>query len=91
MEAKFALDPLVGAPTILDWATRVRAELIQAAYDELGLDDEEFAEAIADPASEINSAGWWLDNRETDITALPDLFTEALTEATPSGGSENPF
>lgn len=92
VEAQFALDPLEGAPKLVEWATRVRATLIQAAYDELDLDDDTFAETIADPASEINSAGWWVDHRETDIQDLPHLLTAALTDdETPVAGNENPY
>lgn len=93
VEKRFGMDPLQGPPAILGWGTRVRAQLIEAAYNELGLDEADFATQIAEPASEVSAAGWWLDNREIELDQLPTALTEALADpdAAPADANENPF
>lgn len=90
LEARFGLDPLAGHPKILPLGTHIRAVLVAAAWDELGLDDTEFADLVAAPASQIDSAGWWLDNRDVAIADLPQVMADAVTEAV-GVGSENPY
>lgn len=89
LEERFGLTPLDGHPKIVPIGTHIRAVLVAAAWDELGLDETEFADRIAEPAARIDSAGWWLDNREVAIADLADVMADALAEALT--GTENPF
>ena len=93
-EYRFHLDPLTGPEKIRGWATEARAKVVQDAWEALGdeLGEDTFAAAIAEPASRVNGAGWWIDNREISAADLACALSEALGEASPvSAGNENPF
>ncbi len=86
-EQRFALTPLTGPDKIQPWATRIRADLITAAWDALDLDEDEFTALVAEPAAEVDTAGWWLENKDTTPEELP----AALTEPGADTGTQNPF
>lgn len=91
-EQRFQLEPLTSGTTkMIDWATRVRTELVAAAFEELDLDENDFAEQIAEPASRVDSARWWIDNREIPAAELGTALAAALHDPDLETGNENPF
>ena len=88
-EERAGYEALRGSPRQVDWATKVRVQLIQAAFEALGLEETEFNTAVGDPAGRIDSASWWIENRETPPEDLPTAIAEAL--GTSASGNENPF
>lgn len=88
-EERAGYEALRGSPKQVAWATKVRVQLIQAAFEALGLEETEFNHVVGDPAGRIDSASWWIDNREVPPEELPAAIAAALgTEATTS---DNPF
>lgn len=86
------LPPLHGSEKQLDWALRVRFELIQTAYEDLvqseALTEDEFDAQVLVPARRVSTARWWLDVKDNStedlIRDLADVGEEHL-------GTENPF
>src|SRR4051812_18782314 len=78
-EARFGLLPLPGSDQISDWATTIRAQLIDTAYHHLALDDDTFADQIAEPADRIQVAGWWLYHRAMPVDQLAAALRHAHT------------
>ena len=89
-ESRMGLDPLRGSAKQVDWATRVRVDLLEAAFDELDLDEAAFNSQIAGPASQVDAARWWIDNRELAPAELPSALAGALGDDA-SAGTEIPF
>ena len=89
LEERFRLDPMQGPDSIRPWGARIRAVMVAAAWDELGLDEADFAAQVAEVAAAIDSAGWWLDHRETQVADLPATLAAAFADV--DAGTENPF
>lgn len=88
-ETRMGLEPLRGSAKQIGWATRVRVDLLEAAFNELDLDEAAFNTQVAGPASQVDAARWWIDNRELAPAALPGALATAL--GTGAVGTENPF
>lgn len=89
-----SLAVLRGSEKQVTWAIKVRYEMMRDAYATLveggALSEADYDAQVIDRARQIDLAHWWIDNRETDVTDLPELLADAgLTEAASS--SENPF
>ncbi|MBU7598884.1 hypothetical protein JGS22_014985 [Streptomyces sp. P38-E01] len=88
---QFAMPPLEGPDTILDWGERCRHQLMTAAHSDLVLegtcDDTTWAELEA-KARTVTRAGWWLDQRTADGTDLPELLDAASEQ---DRSTENPY
>lgn len=86
--AKLELPALTGSEKqrakIVPWATRIRHQLIKAAYAEFveseKWTEEEFETRILVPAREVEYCGWWLDNRDAEPEDLEELLTTADDE-----------
>lgn len=88
-EEKAGYEPLRGSPKQVAWATKIRIQQIQGAFEALELDEGDFNIQVGDPAGQIDTASWWIDNRETTPEDLPAALAAALgTDATTG---ENPF
>ncbi|MEI5100904.1 hypothetical protein RB200_23180 [Streptomyces sp. PmtG] len=88
---QFDMPALEGPEKALAWGERSRHLLVTAAYTALvteGTWGEEDWAALEDKARMIGRAGWWIDQRDTDGTDLPELL-DAATEA--DRGTENPY
>lgn len=89
-ETRFGMKEFDGPPKMVEWATRIRVDLVNAAWDSLGLDEDDFAQKVGDPAGEVNAPGWWIDNRDLDPADLAEALTEALGQPV-DGTQENPY
>ncbi|MFF5438859.1 hypothetical protein [Streptomyces achromogenes] len=89
--AQFDMPPLEGPESALAWGERSRHQLMTAAHTALVIegtwDDADWAE-LEEKARTITRAGWWIDQRDSDATDLPELL-DAATEQ--DRGTENPF
>ncbi|MEU5083730.1 MULTISPECIES: hypothetical protein [Streptomyces] len=89
--AQFDMPPLEGPERALAWGERTRHQLMTAAHTALVIegtwDDADWAE-LEEKARTITRAGWWIDQRDSDGTDLPELL-DAATEQ--DRGTENPF
>lgn len=88
-EERAGYEALRGSPKQVSWATQVRVQLIQAAFEALGLEEIEFNNQVGDPAGQIDSASWWIEHRDTTPEALPAAIAQAL--GTNAVAVENPF
>ncbi|MFI9423400.1 hypothetical protein ACIG54_07515 [Streptomyces achromogenes] len=89
--AQFDMPPLEGPERALAWGERSRHQLMTTAHAALVIegtwDDADWAE-LEEKARTITRAGWWIDQRDTEGTDLPELL-DAATEQ--DRGTENPF
>jgi len=83
-ETKAGMTPLMGSPKAVGWATRVRHQLLSAAYDVAGPTDDEFEARVLVPARRITSASWWIDQRDADAEDIAELVVDAGDD--PRGG-----
>ncbi|MEU6353062.1 hypothetical protein ABZ896_27665 [Streptomyces sp. NPDC047072] len=89
--AQFDMPPLEGPERALAWAERSRHQLVTAAYGALVTDgswDEADWTVLEDKIRTITRAGWWIDQRDTEGTDLPELLDAATSDDI---GTENPF
>lgn len=88
------LPELGGSEKQVPWAKRIRFEKLRAAYEEAveneGASEDAFETRFIEPARLITSAKWWIDHREEDAAAIPELIAEALSNED-DAVSENPF
>lgn len=89
-EARTAMPTLEGSDKALDWARRVRYQLLAAAYETLGLAEEEFTARIEAPARHVASASWWIDQRDADASEVEELVGDAAS-CDVARTSENPY
>ena len=90
-ETKAGMPPLGGSDKAVEWARKVRHQLVAAAFDDMGSpDDADFTEQVEAPARMVVSASWWIDQREADPSDLAELLGDAA-----AGGAahvnENPY
>lgn len=88
-EERAGYEALRGSPKQVAWATKIRVQLIQSAFEALGLEETEFDATVGDLAGRIDSASWWIEHRETAPESLPAALAEAL--GTDAATNENPF
>ncbi|MCL7493800.1 hypothetical protein M8I34_20720 [Streptomyces sp. MCA2] len=88
---KFDMPPLEGPDKALDWGQRSRHQLMAAAHTALVIesawDEADWAE-LEERARLVTRAGWWIDQRDADVSDLLELL-DAASEA--DRGTENPF
>ncbi len=77
-ERKTGLGPLDGSEKAVNWARRVRHQLITAAWEELGGSEDEFDEEVVVYARQITGAGWWIDQKDSAPADLPELVSDAV-------------
>nr|WP_324607899.1 hypothetical protein [Streptomyces sp. Tu6071] len=68
---------------MVPWATRCRHQLLSDAYTALVMEGDTTEaewETVEEAARSVDYAGWWLDQRKTDPSDLPELL-EAATYA----------
>jgi hypothetical protein len=46
---------------------------------------------VEDPARRINSASWWIDQRDAAPEDVPELVADGALEPAAGSGSENPY
>jgi len=88
-EARSGMPTLDGSDKAVEWSRRVRYQLLAAAYEILGLSDEQFATRIEIPARHVTSASWWIDQRDAEPADLEELLTDAASNDA-ARASENP-
>ena len=89
-ERQTSMPVLDGSEKQVQWARRVRRDLLTAAHDawlDSGKNDDDFAEQVEAPARLILRAHWWIDQRD----ALPEDVPELVSDAAGTEGSENPW
>lgn len=89
-----AMPVLDGSDKSVDWGRRVRHNLMAAGHDyaqEIGVCDEDFAQQVEQPARRINSASWWIDQRDAEGDDLPELVQDGAFQPAAPTGLENPY
>lgn len=89
-EQRTGMPALDGSEKQVQWARRVRRDLLTAAHDawlDGGRTEEEFVKQVETPAKTLLRAHWWIDQREADAADVPELVDDAAE----SEGSENPW
>lgn len=89
-ETRSGMPALEGSDKAVEWARRVRYELLAAAYEALGCSEEDFAERIEAPARRIASASWWIDQRDAEASEVEELVDDAASDDL-ARTSENPY
>ena len=90
-EAKAGMPPLEGSDKAVEWARKVRHQLLAAAFDNMGCpDDADFTEQIEAPARMVVSASWWIDQRDADPSDLAELLADAAVDGA-THVNENPY
>lgn len=88
------LPPLAGTAKQTDWAVRIRHDLLRDAYDQLvaggGMSEADYTTAILEPARLVGRAGWWIDNRHTEVGDLVEILADS-GQAAEAVTNENPF
>ena len=81
---------LDGSDKAVEWARRVRFELLGAAYELFDVEEAYIAE-VEQPARLITSASWWIDQRDAEAGDVSELIVDQVGDPLASTGSENPF
>lgn len=93
-QVRYNLPILQGSDKQQSWATRIRYEKIRDAYLDLvvegELDDEEFDTDFVEPLRLIQSAKWWIEQKDVPFSDLPQIV-EALKLDPSSDINENPY
>ncbi len=90
-ETKADMPPLGGSDRAVEWARKVRHQLVAAAFDDMGSpDDANFTEQVEAPARMVVSASWWIDQRDADPSDLTELLTDAAA-GDAAHVNENPY
>ena len=90
-ETKAGMPPLGGSDKAVEWARKVRHQLVAAAFDDMGSpDDADFTEQVEAPARMVVSASWWIDQRDADPSDLTELLTDTAA-GDAAHVNENPY
>ncbi|WP_298337213.1 hypothetical protein [Ferrimicrobium sp.] len=89
-EVRADMPCLDGSDKAVEWARRVRFELLRAAYELLDA-EEAYITEVEQPARLITSASWWIDQRDADAGDVSELIVDQAGDPLASTGSENPF
>lgn len=89
-ETRAAMPALDGSDKAVEWGRRVRYQLLAAAHDTLDLAEDDFAARVENPARRIDSASWWIDQRDTEPVDLEELVTDTASNETASS-NWNPY
>jgi len=85
------MPPLEGSDKAVEWARKVRHQLVAAAFDDMGCpDNADFTEHIETPARSVMSSSWWIDQRDADPSDLAELLADAAVDG-PAHVNENPY
>lgn len=83
-EQENEMPPLDGSPKQVEFARRVRCQLLSTAYEVLVLNGDmseaDFGAAIEQRSREIGRAGWWLDQRSSEPEDLATLLESGVTD-----------
>lgn len=89
-EERSGLEDLDGSDKQQAWARVIRGDILAGLYDlyvESGEHDEEWFESeILTPARMIATCRWWIDNRDFELPAFPELL---IAGADSEDGNEN--
>lgn len=92
------LNELTGSEKQIDWASRVRYEVLSEILDsDENQDQKDQAEQVLATARTLTRSGWWLDNCTDDDLSVDDLIELILTAQETAEGdqdrieTENPF
>lgn len=92
-QQRFDLPVLTGSDKQVEWALKVRFNLLRDAYEHLveaeGASEESYEETVMAPARLIDRSRWWLDNKDAAASDLPELLADSGIGDNSS--SENPF
>jgi hypothetical protein len=91
-EARVGMPVLEGSEKSVAWGREVRFKLLATTYDyfnEEGHDETEFIVRVELPATEMTSATWWIERRETFAIDVESLLTAALSQGSSSEGDES--
>lgn len=89
--AQYRMPPLEGTERGVPWGVRCRHQLLGAAYTSLVLEgdlSESEWQEIEETAKTVTRAGWWIDQRASEPSDLPELLQAATSADRPT---ENPF
>jgi len=89
-ETRAAMPALDGSDKAVEWGRRVRYQLLAAAHDTLDLAEGDFAARVENPARRIDSASWWIDQRDTEPVDLEEQGSDAASNETASS-NWNPY
>ena len=89
-EARAGMPVLTGSDKAVDWGRRVRYQLLAAAHDTLDLSEDDYATRIEAPARHIDSASWWIDQRDAEAEDVEELVSDAASDDV-ARASENPY
>jgi len=88
-ERRSRMPHLEGSDKAIEWARRVRFDLLTAAYACVDTDDG-FVASVEEPARSITSASWWIDQRDADPESLSELVLDAAGDCVTNTGSRSP-
>ncbi|MFE4664532.1 hypothetical protein ACFRI7_11800 [Streptomyces sp. NPDC056716] len=89
--ARFDMPALEGPKKALGWGERCRHQLVTTAHTALVIEgalDEADWSVLEEKARTITRAGWWIDQRGSDGTDLPELLDAATGS---DRATENPY
>jgi hypothetical protein len=88
---QYAMPELEGTERAVAWGIRCRHDLVSAAYTALVVEGElvdDDWQTVEEAARTVTRAGWWIDQRDSSPSDLPELVEAATERDRPS---ENPF
>lgn len=88
-ERRSGMPHLEGSDKAIEWARRVRFDLLTAAYACVDTEDG-FVASVEEPARSITSASWWIDQRDADPESLSELVLDAAGDCVTNTGSGSP-
>ena len=89
-ERRSRMPHLEGSGKAIEWARRVRFDLLTAAYACVDTEDG-FVVSVEEPAKSITSASWWIDQRDADPESLSELVLDAVGDCVTNTGSGSPY
>ena len=88
-ERRSRMPRLEGSDKAIEWARRVRFDLLTAAYACVDTENG-FVVSVEEPAKSITSASWWIDQRDADPESLSELVLDAAGDCVTNTGSGSP-
>jgi hypothetical protein len=88
---RFDMPSLEGPERALEWGEHSRHQLVTTAYSALvteGHWDEADWAVLEEKIRTLTRAGWWIDQRSSEGTDLPELLDAATSDDV---GTENPY
>ena len=88
-ERRSGMPRLEGSDKAIEWARRVRFDLMTAAYACVDTENG-FVVSVEEPAKSITSASWWIDQRDADPESLSELVLDVAGDCVTNTGSGSP-